>query len=67
MSHEAGFRRGGRDFSHKAGPARSRKPRGGKAFEQRMAKRFHEHEKDVQARAAETDDTEADEDSTDED
>lgn len=59
MSHDSGFRRGGKDFTHRAPP----KPRkgGGKAFEKRMKKRFHEHEREVQAAAAEETAEETDE------
>jgi hypothetical protein len=49
MSHESGFRRGGQDFGQKPGPGRRGKRRGNRTFEERMAKRFHDHEREVQA------------------
>ena len=59
MSHDSGFRRGSRDFSRKGGPPRQKRQRGGKAFERRMAERFHEHEKEAQEhKADETETTE---------
>ena len=58
MSHEAGFRRGSRDFSHKSGPARQAKQRGRRNYEDRMAKRFREHEKDIRTKAEEAEEAE---------
>lgn len=49
MSHDSGFRKGGKDFTHNKPP---RPQKGGrKGFEQRMARRFHDHEKDAQTEA----------------
>ena len=54
MSHESGFRRGSRSFTQKGAPIPQRKPKGSRSFDQRMAKRFHEHEREVQAETEET-------------
>jgi hypothetical protein len=53
MSHESGFRRGSRSFTQKGAPVPQRKPKGSRSFDQRMAKRFHEHEREVQGEAEE--------------
>jgi len=49
MSHDSGFRRGGHDFSHRTNPRSKSRDRGSRQFEQRMAQRFHEHEREVTA------------------
>ena len=61
MSHDSGFRKGSHDFAQKSGAPRKQKGRGAKAFEERMAKRFHEHEQEAKAQtlAAEDATTEA--------
>jgi hypothetical protein len=67
MSHDSGFRKGSHDFAQKSGPPKKQKGRGAKAFEDRMAKRFHEHEREVKAETAATDEPEkANEESPDE-
>jgi len=45
VSHQSGFRRGGRDFSHREDPRSTPKGRGSRKFDQRMDQRFHEHER----------------------
>lgn len=47
MSHQSGFRRGGRDFSRRENPTSTRKGRGSRQFDQRLEQRFHEHERDA--------------------
>ena len=46
MSHDSGFRRGGRDFTH-TGPRRSQAPSSRtRKFERNAEKRFHDHERE---------------------
>jgi hypothetical protein len=61
MSHESGFRRGSRSFTQKGGQVRQRKPKGSRAFDRRMEKRFHEHERQAQEEAVTEGETETQE------
>lgn len=46
MSHDSGFRRGGRDFTHKpSGRVQGPKNRT-RRYERNAEKRFHQHEQD---------------------
>ena len=45
MSHDSGFRRGGRDVARGGSSQRNRGGRSARKYEERMNKRFHEHER----------------------
>lgn len=47
MSHQSGFRRGGRDFSRRDNPKSARGGRGSRHFDQQLEQRFHEHEREA--------------------
>ena len=48
MSHQSGFRRGGRDFTHREDPRTAPKGRGSRRFDQRLEQRFHDHERQAE-------------------
>lgn len=47
MSHQSGFRRGGRDFSRRENPTSARRGRDSRQFDQQLEQRFHEHEREA--------------------
>ena len=55
VPHDSGFRRGGQDFTHKAPPrSKNRPPRD---FDRDAARRFRQHERDLESKRAEPDET----------
>ena len=57
MSHQSGFRRGGRDFSHRENPRSARRGRGSRQFDKQLEQRFHEHEREAAAPPPKKDET----------
>lgn len=47
MSHDSGFRRGGSDFTHAPRGDRRGTNKRSRKYEQRMSKRFHDHEREA--------------------
>jgi len=47
MSHDSGFRWGGRDYAYRQKPIRGSRSRSlrQRKFEERLAQRFHDHER----------------------
>ena len=47
MSHDSGFRRGGQDFTHAQDGNRREVNKRSRKYEERMAKRFHDQEREA--------------------
>jgi hypothetical protein len=60
VSHDSGFRRGGRDLTNRQNPRFAARGRGSRRFEERMEKRFHEHERRTATPPSAEDDPAAD-------
>ena len=45
MSHDSGFRRGGKDFTHETRARKSRPYGGSRRHDEQLSKRFHQHER----------------------